>query len=247
MINSIFPAQKHRKSCKIPPGRHRPRACAALPGRAQSVAARFSGSRGAHAAPAGHGGEQSDAAGCSTHAGVRSGKPYGGGSLFCRDTDGNQQTAWPPDPPRSPGAEGAEGPGDAPAPQWHGTGWGWALSRRFPASAVQAAFWRSCGRGRSGGRRVSSGRVLRSGPDAGDSRSPGRPACRPRGPAMRPAPARSPRQRPACVKIFALRQQPRPHSCIDTGPRNAYNGILNFVEQFQHITRQICSPIAARP
>lgn len=39
----------------------------------------------------------------------------------------------------------------------------------------------------------------------------------------------------------------RPFSCIDIGTRNVYDYILNFVEQFQHITRQICSPIAARP
>ena len=39
----------------------------------------------------------------------------------------------------------------------------------------------------------------------------------------------------------------RPFSCIDMDMRNVYDYILNFVEQFQHITRQICSPIAARP
>lgn len=39
----------------------------------------------------------------------------------------------------------------------------------------------------------------------------------------------------------------RPFSCIDIDTRNVYDYILNFVEQFQHITRQICSPIAARP
>ncbi|EEB33560.1 hypothetical protein DESPIG_01554 [Desulfovibrio piger ATCC 29098] len=39
----------------------------------------------------------------------------------------------------------------------------------------------------------------------------------------------------------------RPFSCIDRSCRNVYDYILNFVEQFQHITRQICSPIAARP
>lgn len=39
----------------------------------------------------------------------------------------------------------------------------------------------------------------------------------------------------------------RPLSCIDMDRRNVYDYILNFVEQFQHITRQICSPIAARP
>lgn len=105
-------------------------------------------------------------------------------------------------------------------------------------------FFRACAAQRPGRRRqpLAGAAGLH-----GTARSPRQPPRRPRGPAMRPAPARSPRQRPACVKIFALRQQPRPHSCIDTGPRNAYNGILNFVEQFQHITRQICSPIAARP
>lgn len=52
----------------------------------------------------------------------------------------------------------------------------------------------------------------------------------------------------ALVKIFCPSCAPfRPLSCIDMGRRNVYDYILNFVEQFQHITRQICSPIAARP
>ncbi len=62
-------------------------------------------------------------------------------------------------------------------------------------------------------------------------------------------------QRPRCHpphirprKIFLPVLCPfRPLSCIDMGRRNVYDYILNFVEQFQHITRQICSPIAARP
>lgn len=49
--------------------------------------------------------------------------------------------------------------------------------------------------------------------------------------------------------VNAVRRVPcfRPFSCIDIDTRNVYDYILNFVEQFQHITRQICSPIAARP
>lgn len=54
--------------------------------------------------------------------------------------------------------------------------------------------------------------------------------------------------RPMFRKDFCQLPRPfRPFSCIDMDTRNVYDCILNFVEQFQHITRQICSPIAARP
>lgn len=54
--------------------------------------------------------------------------------------------------------------------------------------------------------------------------------------------------RPVFRKDFCQLPRPfRPFSCIDMDTRNVYDCILNFVEQFQHITRQICSPIAARP
>ena len=54
--------------------------------------------------------------------------------------------------------------------------------------------------------------------------------------------------RPVFRKDFCQLPRPfRPSSCIDMDTRNVYDCILNFVEQFQHITRQICSPIAARP